>query len=119
MQAKPAGKHTIAISHLNFIADTDTSHGQTAGNTFLPNFNVASGVTHHCRLARGSRRSMQAHDLRLRGSEKPVRIVVTQVIFYRKRQAADIINAGNITGSNIQFLQLMTIKRDMMIKPAD
>ncbi len=101
MQTKSPGKHAITIGHLNLVTDADTGHGQAAGNTFLPNFNVTAGIAHHGSLTGGSGRSMQAHDLRLRGSEKAEGIIVTQVVLYCKRQATDIINAGNITGSNV------------------
>ena len=60
MRAQTAGKQTVAITHMHHVTGLGTARANASRHHSGPCVNVALGITHDCRLACGSARSMNA-----------------------------------------------------------
>ena len=115
MRTQTSSEETVAIGHLEDIILTSAIGRKGTRNCFRPHGKVFSGIKHHNRLTSCSAGSMDTYNLTHWHSSQSERIVVAQVKFIGKRQFYNIINTLDIARFQTHFLELLTVKRCVII----
>jgi hypothetical protein len=92
MRAQPAGKESVTVCILHYVAVVQTTAGEAANHHRGPHLQVGFRVSHYDRLAGGSAGGMQAHHLLHWAGKQPEGIGVPQIGFDRERQLADVVD---------------------------
>ena len=119
VQPQSAGKQTVTVRHRKDVVAVGPESAQAAGDHLRPDGQIAAGIAYHGGRARRTRRGVQAHDLRHRNGEKPVRIVIPKVLLGGKRQLDDIVHRPDIVRRHVHLLHFAAVKRRIVIDSLD
>ena len=115
VQAQTSGKQPVTERDMKYIVLIRTISRQTTSYNLSPSRQILASISYDSRTTGRPRRSMQTHNLRHRNCKKPKGVIISQILFCRKREFDDIINTIYIVRGYSQFLHFLTIKRSIMI----
>ena len=115
MGTQSASEQPIAIGYREDVFACHAKGRQTASHTLAPDTDILARVAHDSRVSRSAAGGMHTDNLALRSRLQAERIIVTQILLRGKGQFGDVLDGLDIIGEDVQFLQLVTIERHVVI----
>ena len=116
MSAKTAGEQTIAVRYLHGGVLVAIADGKAARKTLAPMLQIVVRAPDDRGLTGGAGRGMQAHDLRSRHSEQPVRVVVAHILLQDERELRDVLERFQVARFDAGVLEALLIERNVVIR---
>ena len=115
MQAKAAGKQSVAIGNMDEIAGISARGCQSTSAAVAPYINVVLGISYDGLLASRTAGSMDAHQILNWNSKQSIRIIIPQILFISKWKLGNVIDRLDILWLYAHFIKFFPVKRHMLI----
>ncbi len=115
MGPEPAGKQAVAVGHVHDVTRSGAGGAHGTGHAVGPHGDVVGGVAHHRRLAGGTGRGVDAHELFARHREHAKGIVAAQVVLGGEREVAEIVEPLEVAGVDALGVEGLAVMRHVVV----
>ena len=115
MRAKAAGEQAVAVGNVDFVLRRAARRAQGAGDDVGPGINIVLRVAHHRRLAGGSRRGVDAHNLLHRHRKGIEGVVIAQILLGGAREFAQVAQLMEIVRMHSGRVKLAAVHRNVVV----